>query len=235
MKNVKYLILVIFIMYSCQSKTQEVNIEPVPETESQDSLSIQYNYFIEKFDTNNIFSAYSMLSVVFPYKQSMDNLIIKKYICNNVNYCLKTKNYQMNRFYYMNKYQMNENIDIIVYGKQELPFHQQIILATYSKKDLRKINEIVIWSSDNFEYQIHSVVSDDFKIKTTNIYTNFHTTEPLIENDPYKYFYIKKLEQEYVINDNGEILLIREGKVEKHLSTIKDGNFLYPVEIPKND
>jgi hypothetical protein len=230
--NLFYFIIVI-IIFGCEPMTK-VSEKEKKATEQNEYLDSTYNVFLNFFDSDVSFPLqFDKIKNYYPEKQKLPSDLVNEFICDNVNYCLNTTFYQKNLFYglYKREFQL---FDIVIYVKIDIHHNNQIVLVTYSKVDKKKINEVTLCSYDNFNHEIEATINKSFEINIKGLYSNIHLAEPLTD-DPYKYFIVYEVLSNYLISDNGKIITISKEKPKSYLSTIKNGKFYYPVELPEGD
>lgn len=226
MKNF-YVFYVLFILFgACNSPNTEDKNEIF---ESGDSI---FNDFISQFELKKLPDSFVLSNKHIHFKnRSIPDSLCLKYLCDEVNYCKRTRSYQGAYYSYYRSYSIDSIFTAIVYDYVNQPLEHKIILATYSKETGRIINKFVLFAFDYHNYLIQSWLHKDGTIDLLTIFDIQYMEEIQFPDHP-KYTIVEEYKDTYKIFTGGYIKLLKTERNRYVAKKTKDGGYIYPVEAP---
>ena len=163
MKINSYFFIIVIIVFACESTSKVSEKEQIAKEDIK-YIDSTYNVFLTYFSKEfNFPLQFDNIKNYYPENQKLPSNLVSEFICSNVNFCLNTTFYQNNSFYGLYKFE-NPLFDILIYVKLDIHYNNQIVLATYSKYDKKKINEITLCSYDNFNHELSATINEKLEI-----------------------------------------------------------------------
>lgn len=226
MFKISIIIQIIILLQSIKVNAQSDNFK---------KDSVEFSDFLSNFPIVELKKKYNLL--VMPNNRvQISSYYLKKYICDICNDCDNEYTLDFTKYLYIEQYH-SESFYILLYEKflALSPGHSQVIMATYSKADMKVISKIKLVGFQQLNYFLTSTFNDSI-IETTKVISSERSQIKPNPNYP-EYFWITEVIERYKLTKKGVFTFEETLPPKEFIARLGESDeqvYEYPVELPKN-